>query len=91
MAKSAAWVQVTAGAAVQLGRALAAGAPAAGFHNAGELVLDANAHLPVQRRRRVDRLSDQPRVAEKVVLTIPRSSLGTWRSRRVWSPTRSGG
>lgn len=32
-------------AAVQLGRSSLAGAPTAGFHNAGELVLDANADL----------------------------------------------
>lgn len=32
-------------AAVQLGRSSLAGAPATGFHNAGELVLDANADL----------------------------------------------
>jgi hypothetical protein len=32
-------------AAVQLGRSSLAGAPTTGFHNAGELVLDANADL----------------------------------------------
>ena len=32
-------------AAVQLGRSSLAGAPATGFHNAGELVLDANSDL----------------------------------------------